>query len=254
MASKERRQIRYEKIFKPTYEAFIALYPFTLEDLDGEQWADIESYEGLYQISTFGRVKSFWHGKVTILKPTLTVFGYLRVDLCKNKKTKHFPIHKIVANAFVPNTENKREVDHVNGDKLNCCVSNLRWATRHENERYAYSLGVKSALQGENCPVAKFTNKQVVYMRDNPDNLSINELAELFKCNTRIISAIQLGKSYRSAGGKIREKIERRIPDEIRAKIRAEYKRGVYGCGLGALAKKYGVDARTVSNIIKEGD
>ena len=112
-------QIRYER-YKCAYDAFIALYPFTLDDLDGEQWRNIAGYEEFYQVSTFGRVKSFCRGKVTILKPVLQRFGYLLVDLYKDGQS--YRVHILVAKAFIPNPDNKPEVNHTLGNKLDCSI------------------------------------------------------------------------------------------------------------------------------------
>ena len=80
------------------YEALMKFYPFTLDDLDGEQWRPISGYEGLYQISNFGRVKSFKQGKVIILKPNF-FNGYLRIKLLKSGERMYFQIGKSYKNA-----------------------------------------------------------------------------------------------------------------------------------------------------------
>ena len=83
------------------------------------------------------------------------------------------------------------------------------------------------------------------------------ELAKKFGVMPAIISNIQIGRSYKTAGGNIREKRAHppnRIPDEIRAEIRRLYKEGVYGHGYHALAQKYGLSVKTIWNIIHEGD
>lgn len=103
-----------------------------------EIWKDIKGYEGLYQISNLGRVKSL---KRMIKKrkceeitkiPSITNKGYYRLPLCKYGKIKYFHIHRLVAETFIPNLENKPTVDHIDRNKLNNVVSNLRWATYNE--------------------------------------------------------------------------------------------------------------------------
>ena len=99
-----------------------------------EIWKDIEGYEGLYQISSLGRVRSFTkknNGK--ILKFTKTNSGYYQICLHKNKELKNFYIHRLVAIHFIPNPDNKLCVDHIDTNKLNNCVSNLKWVTHKEN-------------------------------------------------------------------------------------------------------------------------
>lgn len=104
-----------------------------------EIWKDIVGYEGLYQISNLGNVKSLDYrrtGKERILKPVTDSVGYLHVVLCKNRKLKTFNIHRLVANAFLENPDHKSDVNHKDEDKTNNCVDNLEWMTRKENINY----------------------------------------------------------------------------------------------------------------------
>ena len=100
-----------------------------------EIWKDIEGYNGDYQVSNLGRVKSFKYGKEKILKPQKLNTGYLSINLCKNGKMKTSRINRLVAEAFLPNPENLSEVDHINSDKTNNCVENLQWISHVENCR-----------------------------------------------------------------------------------------------------------------------
>lgn len=300
---------RLEQEYKPAYTALMTCYPLTLDDLDGEIWKPIPDYDG-YQVSNFGRVKSFKQGKIIILKPALAIVGYLFVGLFKKKKKKKIRIHQLVACAFIPNPENKPEVNHRDGNKFNNCVDNLEWVTSSENQRHAVATGLTKNAQGEESVRAKLTNKQAKYIRENPDKLTQEQLAEKFGVVFQTISLIQLGKSYRTAGGKIRKKNNRKlsdeqakyirnnpdnlthkqiaemfsidktqisliqlgksyktaggkirgkkesslkVPDEIRAKIRAKYVRGSKEFGSTALAKEFNCSPVTILNIVKEG-
>ena len=98
-----------------------------------EEWKDIKGYEGLYQVSNLGRVKSLKFGKERILKTGVDRYGYISVNLYKNNKRKLCKVHRLVAEAFIPNLENKPEVNHLDEDKTNNMVSNLEWCTRNEN-------------------------------------------------------------------------------------------------------------------------
>ena len=113
-------------------------------------WKDIEGYEGLYQISDKGEVKSLpkehRYGLKTekILKPRTTKENeYARVSLCKDGKVKGFRRCRLVALTFIPNTENKPTVNHKNGKRDDDRVCNLEWATGTEQNIHAYKLGLK---------------------------------------------------------------------------------------------------------------
>ena len=214
-----------------------------------EIWRDIDGYEGLYQVSNFGRVKSFQRGKPRILKAFLNS-GYLSVVLYRDHKVKQCLVHRLVALAFIPNPEDKPLVNHINGVKTDNCVENLEWATA------AYVTGLISLPQGESNYQAKLTNEQAVYIRENPDGLSTVELAQVFGIYHGTVSRIQLGQNYHGAGGMIREPRHRKhavhLPGEVRERIRAEYKARKHGHGCYALAKKYGVHPSTILKIINE--
>ena len=248
MNQKEYDRRKYEKA-KPAYAALMKFYPLMIENLDGEIWRTVPDYEN-YQISNFGRVKSLWKSKAKILKPAFCN-GYLRVDLCKDGKQKLFRVHRLIAQAFIPNPEGKPQVNHKDGHPMNNYVENLEWATHEENLKHAFDTGLKIAPQGEESILAKLTNEQAKYIRNNPDRLNLEQLAAKFGVDRSTIGLIQRGETYKNTGGNIRDKIDNRTPDDIRAKIRAEYKKGVVGCGSYALAKKYGVDHSTILKIVK---
>ena len=104
-----------------------------------EIWKDIEGYEG-YQVSNTGKVKSTRKkfGKQeqeTILKAKVIWTGYQRIGLVKDKKCRQFYIHRLVAQAFIPNPENKPIINHKNGDRTDNRVENLEWCTHAENSQ-----------------------------------------------------------------------------------------------------------------------
>ena len=101
-----------------------------------EIWKDIEGYEGLYQISNKGHVKSLYKGSERILKPVLNRSGYYYIMLYNDNVRKIFSLHRLVAQAFIPNPENKPQVNHLDENKKNNCVDNLEWATAKENSNY----------------------------------------------------------------------------------------------------------------------
>jgi len=100
----------------------------------------IPGYEKYFACDN-GTIHSFWHKKPTILKPCFDSMGkYLFVGLHKNKKIKQKNVHRIIAEAFIPNPENKPQVNHINGIKTNNNVSNLEWVTRSENMQHLYRV------------------------------------------------------------------------------------------------------------------
>lgn len=106
-----------------------------------EIWKDIKGYEGLYQVSNLGKVKSL--KKNIILKPYIEKKGYLRIDLNKNGKSKHYLIHRLVAEAFIPNPLNKLQINHIDCNKQNNCINNLEWSTNLENAIHAYNNNLR---------------------------------------------------------------------------------------------------------------
>jgi hypothetical protein len=102
-------------------------------DSNVEAWCDIDGYDN-YLVSTFGNVYNCQTGRILKLRFN---GNYQHVDLCKNGKNKTMKIHRLVAEAFIDNPDNKMCVDHVNNDKTNNHVSNLRWATHSENNMNA---------------------------------------------------------------------------------------------------------------------
>lgn len=97
-----------------------------------ETWKDVAGYEGLYQVSDLGRVRSLLHGKVRILKFLDNGYGYLKVELNRNGKL----VHRLVAEAFIPNPLNLPQVNHKDEDKTNNTANNLEWCTAKYNLNY----------------------------------------------------------------------------------------------------------------------
>lgn len=114
-------------------------------DLPSLWWADVKGYEGLYQVSVDGEMKSLERIspqghllKESIMKPWKTKKGYLTVCLCKDGKYKHHRVHRLVAQAFIPNDDpkHKTQINHINEDKTDNRVENLEWVTPKENTNW----------------------------------------------------------------------------------------------------------------------
>lgn len=122
--------------------------PAPSSDLLGEIWKDIPGYEGLYQVSNFGRVKSLNFGRTgvhRVLKIQKYPNKYTKVDLRHNGIIHTRNIHRLVAESFIPNPENKTDVNHIDGDKHNNRVENLEWVTRSENMKHCKEILHKNA-------------------------------------------------------------------------------------------------------------
>ena len=104
--------------------------------MEEEIWKPIKDFEGYYEVSNIGRVRSLNYrntGKEKVLKNIECSNGYLIVNLTKNGKQKIFKVHRLVAEAFIPNPEGKPYIDHINTIRTDNRVSNLRWVTQKEN-------------------------------------------------------------------------------------------------------------------------
>jgi hypothetical protein len=100
-------------------------------------WKDVVGYEGLYLISDTGLVKSIKADK--IMSPFLHKKKWLKITLYKNGKSRHWRVHRLVAIAFIPNPDNKPEVNHISLNKQDNCISNLEWATGEENRKHYFT-------------------------------------------------------------------------------------------------------------------
>ena len=104
--------------------------------MNNEVWKDVKDYEGHYQVSNQGRVKSIKFRKEIIMKPERNKFGYLAIGLRKNGEHKLFTVHRLVAQTFIPNPDNLPEVNHIDENKENNSVQNLEWCDRKYNHNY----------------------------------------------------------------------------------------------------------------------
>ena len=107
-----------------------------------EVWKDVQGYEGLYKVSNLGKVKRlFKSGKENVLSGRADKDGYIEVILSKNQKKKTCRLHRLVALAFIPNPNGKKEVNHKDKNKQNNSVDNLEWVTTAENIRHSFAMG-----------------------------------------------------------------------------------------------------------------
>lgn len=160
-----------------------------------EEWNDIEGYKGYYQVSNFGRIKSLRFNKIRNL--IKTKYGYYDIGLNLNGKQIKFQVHRLVAISFIPNPENKPQVNHINGIKTDNRVENLEWATRQENIKHSYLNGFHKSIKGEKKFNSKLTEKDVVFIRENKNKFSQKELSKKYNVNQTIISRIILNRIWK---------------------------------------------------------
>lgn len=134
-----------------------------------EEWKDIKGFEGLYQVSNLGRVKSlkFINGVKQYNREKIlfqsTRSGYFTVNLCKERKRFSKQIHRLVAEAFIPNYFNKNIVNHKDFDRKNNCVDNLEWVTQKENVCWSRDRMKKHRIK----PMTNTNERYIVYRKSN---------------------------------------------------------------------------------------
>lgn len=179
--------------------------------MEKEIWKDIEGYEGLYQVSNLGRVRSLDRlidakgnskrfKKGIIFKFAKTHKGYLCATL-SNGTSKKIPVHRLVAQTFIPNPMNKPQVNHINGIKTDNRVKNLEWVTGKENVKHAVNNKLMYGLSGQYNGQAKLTNEQAKQIRKEyvwrSKQHNTNALARKYGVSQHTIYAILYNKRYK---------------------------------------------------------
>ena len=174
-----------------------------------EVWKKIKEF-GNYEVSNLGRIKSpdfilktptgqIWVRKGKILKPYKSKKGYLLCDLRINGKRKIVSVHRFVALAFIPNLDNKPQINHKDGNKENNCVENLEWCSNSENQIHAFKSGLQKG--GLSHPNSKLTLEQVLYIKQNcvvgSKKNGMQTMAKKFNVSSGTVKQIINGKSYR---------------------------------------------------------
>ncbi len=173
-----------------------------------EEWRDIEGLEDWYEISNLGRVKSIDHRK--ILKTNVNNKGYETITFTFQNKTIHKLIHRLVAQAFIPNPKKLPQVNHIDGNKLNNNVKNLEWCTGSENMKHAFRTGLRKNAKGIESVLAK-----EVEQYDSEGNFlkrygSIREASRKIDITNQAIVRCLKGKS-KTSGGYVWKYAERKL-------------------------------------------
>jgi len=166
-----------------------------------EEWRIVPNTNGKIQVSNMGNVRSLLRGEPYVLKTQIDNKGYKRVRVTINRNKMTFKIHRLVANAFIPNPYNKSQVNHIDGDKTNNCVDNLEWSTNSENRNHAIKEGIW--VNSNINPLLEHNNmikKPVIaYMGDKKMRFESISSAEKF-FNSRHISDVLKGRRKTVAG------------------------------------------------------
>lgn len=165
-----------------------------------EIFEDLIGYEDSYQISDQGRVftKRRLDGNRIIygkeLRPVLTKDGYLKVSLCKDSVETKYYLHRLVAKQFIPNPNNLPQVNHIDGNKFNNCVTNLEWCTKQENQQHAVTHLLMQ--HGSNRPGAKLTEDKVLEIYKLKGIMSAKEIGKYYGVSKNTINLILRGKKW----------------------------------------------------------
>ena len=159
-----------------------------------EIWKDVKGYEGLYQVSNLGNVKSLvgWNGKRYIEREKIlrkgvghSIANYYRevVVLVKNRKKKTCMVHRLVAEAFLPNPNNLPEVNHIDGNSLNNIVKNLEWCTHGENITHAIETGLMPYYRPTKEELEElYVNQKMALIKiAKQKNMNVNTLRKYLK-------------------------------------------------------------------------
>lgn len=165
-----------------------------------ETFVPVKDYEGFYEVSNLGRVRSLYRvdcrgqkRKSQIIKQ-VRILGYHKVSLSKDRIEKQHFVHRLVAIAFIPNTHNKPQVNHIDGNKSNNKLSNLEWCSSLENINHAINTSLRESGIGTSNPSSKLSDGEVleIYKSIEP----ISKIASNFKVHRCTIYRIKSGKKW----------------------------------------------------------
>ena len=179
-----------------------------------EVFVDIPGYEGYYQVSNYGNVRSLDRvikektGKTQtlkgrILKQRINPGGYHYIELGKNGTKATFAVHQLVAQAFIPNPDSKPTVNHIDGNKLNNSVANLEWSTYSENLKHAYKTGLRRTVKfsevGSKNYKRKLKPEQVIEIKRllAAGSLTHKEIATKFSVARSTVTEIKSGRRWK---------------------------------------------------------
>lgn len=228
-------------------------------------WRDVEGYEGLYQVSDDGEVKSlsrvvdFGKSKAVrkerIMKQSIGR-GYKKVSLSKCGVQTNFAVHRLVAQAFIDNPTSLPQVNHIDGVKTNNRVQNLEWCNAKHNTRHAHLIGLCKPASGENQGHSKLTTLQVLdALEMRRQGMTFAEIAKKVGCIASNVEMIVAGKTWRSVT-KLSERKSRDLDGEgngmaklNRDKVLRVVELRKSGMSFSCIAKEIGCLSVTARNI-----
>lgn len=176
-----------------------------MEEIGNEIWKSIRDYETIYEVSTFGRVKSLRRKdrlgrsiSEKILTPTVGRAGYPVVTLCNSGKEKKVYIHRLVAEGFINNSRSCPQVNHKDGNKTNNFIQNLEWVTPKEQIEHSIKMGLKRSALGTRNKKSKLSEDDVREIRNHIDagTFSLRAIARKYRVCHRSIADIRDRKSW----------------------------------------------------------
>lgn len=226
-----------------------------------EVWLPIDGYEGIYEVSNFGRIRSldrhvkysngavaFTKGKILSPEITKKGVGYKRVMLCHHGKHERVFVHRAVAKVFVSNDYDKPYVNHIDGNKLNNNFKNLEWCTISENTKHAVENGLIKL--GEDRVDSKLTNDTVIKIKEElaKNNKNQKQIADMFGLEKHAVQRIYSGKCYSKIGGKVLDRtIKLKLTPEAVSEIKSLINTGMYSNQ--EVADKFNVSKATIGKV-----
>lgn len=216
----------------------------------------IKDFEGYY-ITRCGEVYSTRKTstpKKLSTKPDKNT-GYIFVMFNMNGKTYRKTVHRLVATCFIPNPENKEQVNHIDGNKSNNDISNLEWNTRSENMQHAFKTGLNNGIESEKASSAKLNNEQCrELIKLLFDGLSNEQIGKKFNLHSRYVSLIRGKKRWKEIWKEF-EGIPPESSDEKQFKLTKEARLSILEeivnktRSLRSIALEYKIDPSVLSNV-----
>lgn len=169
-----------------------------------EIFKEVKGFDGLYMISNYGNLKSFHGGKETFLKPKKNLKGYVYFGLSLNKKDFSRFQHRLIAESFIDNPENKPQINHINGIKTDNRIENLEWVTNGENGKHAVRTGLRRPAYKDKYGKDHNQSKPIVLIKDCSiiEFENISRASEYIRCSIQAVSMALRGVNQKCKGYK----------------------------------------------------